>query len=134
MSFLLNCLHSCLTRSIAKWHTRYVFGCRKPGTEIGGWDGAFVSEFKICDLCNYAIFQDQLDYVGRGSILKASNTYYYYIDQGWLPMTLEDMQKTAGVMVEKACSPPLRYTEYLYIVVGLCGLVVTLFFLIKEAK
>lgn len=95
------------------------FGCRSPTSKgIGKWDGAFVymecthpKESKLI-----AVFDNNRDFIGDVfNQYQASVEYYKYIDQGWIPMTSDDLKKTANVEITKETnlSVPLRETmEY----------------------
>jgi hypothetical protein len=77
---------------------------------VGSWDGAFVSENRWFNNV-MAVFQDKKDYVGKANLMVASWYYYQYIDQGWIPMSIEDINTTAGG--DNLCSPPYRCSVYL---------------------
>lgn len=77
---------------------RQAFGCRSPTSMgVGKWDGAFV----FADSENarvMAIFEDNKDYIGYvNNEYQASSQYYNFIDQGWKPMTVDDLKRTAGL-------------------------------------
>lgn len=75
-------------------------GIRKPGTDIGSWDGAFVycenDEERVC-----GFFMDGKDYVGYPQTLDdAIWNYNNFRSFGWEPMTAADINQTAGVDIE----------------------------------
>jgi len=81
-------------------------GIRKPGTEIGFWNGAYVLCWEKTTLISIsALFENRMDYVSRrkqrsiAELIKMwtgiKNDYPH-----WEPMTAEDILKTAGLNVE----------------------------------
>ena len=76
-----------------------VWGLRKPGTNLGRWDGAIVLIQFTNDQCMIGLFENGMDYISDckvdHSVLKGQ--YDKYQREGWQPMTKEDIRKTAGL-------------------------------------
>lgn len=83
----------------------WVSGIRKNGTKIGTCDNAFV--FGIMNGLTFAAFFDKVDYVSSGEpIQEYMREYNSLRDQGWSPMTEEDVRKTSGVRDGWRITPP----------------------------
>lgn len=81
--------------------TTRAFGCRSPKSQgIGRWDGAFVycrSGLKGMS----AYFENNMDYIGGCPINQAIKEYNKCLIEGWLPMTEQDLSKTAGITIDQ---------------------------------
>ena len=76
----------------------HAFGCRKPESAEGKWDAAFVYVKDENGKQIYSEFQRGMDFIGHPeSALEAARGYTHYIEKGWKPMTVEDIEKTTGV-------------------------------------
>jgi hypothetical protein len=82
----------------------YVLGCRRPGSE--GCDGVFVvAKETESKFITSAVFEGGTDYIGHPDTDEAARkTYDGFVDDGWVPMTPEDIRACAGVEV-----PPLTH-------------------------
>ena len=72
------------------------FGCRDPSTALGSWSKAYV----FCqqgDTRVGAVFDGGKDYVGHPTLEEAGEQYAKFIEDGWVPMTTEDVIKTSGI-------------------------------------
>lgn len=77
-----------------------VEGLRKPGTDIGSWQGAWVVSQLSDGSISTAVFQDGRDYVsGRNKITWAmiNEMRSLYLGKGWKPMTRDDIRSTSGI-------------------------------------
>lgn len=76
-----------------------VRGCRSPDSKgEGHWDGAFVfciDTFKNEGTC--ALFEDGKDFIGSPGLAFHIEEYNKYVSQGWIDMTINDIEKTSGV-------------------------------------
>lgn len=82
----------------------YVLGCRRPGSE--GCDGVFVvAKEAASKFITSAIFEGGADYIGHPETDdEARGKYDSFVDEGWIPMTPDDIKACAGVDV-----PPLTH-------------------------
>ena len=74
------------------------FGCRDPSTTLGSWSKAYV----FCqqgDTRVGAVFDGGKDYVGHPTLEEAGEQYAKFLEDGWVPMTTEDIIKTSGITV-----------------------------------
>lgn len=80
-----------------------IFGCRSPSSKgIGKWDGAFVyCRDGLQQIMAY--FEDNVDYINDEPITfnDVTKEYNKCIEQGWIPMTPEDLEKTSGVTIDE---------------------------------
>lgn len=78
------------------------FGCRSPKSKgAGRWDGAFVF-CKHDNGCIAAVFENRMDYVNNRATYETSiMDYNKYVGDGWIPMTAEDLQATAGLNIDE---------------------------------
>lgn len=93
----------------------HAFGCRSPNSKgIGLWDGAFVYGQNTLTHNVGGLFEDGIDFVSSSndSFEKVYNDavsiYSKKITGGWIPMTSEDMSKTAGIIIDETTNliPP----------------------------
>ena len=84
-----------------KQKSEFAYGCRHPDSRLGSWDRAMVINKPIdSDMITIATFNNNLDYIGHTtSYTDAVSMYRKHISEGWTMMTIEDIQKTAGVEV-----------------------------------
>lgn len=82
------------------WLVRHPIGLRKPGTEEGKWTGAFVAgagDFWGPATAGY--FVNGLEYIAHhDSYLPVLRERHRLLNEGWKPMTREDMTATAGIL------------------------------------
>lgn len=80
----------------------HTFGCRKPNTAFGSWDGAFVYE-KAGGKHMTSTYVDGEDYIGMPDDLKEAVRNYNFFSKrkGWVPMTPEDIAETSGAKITK---------------------------------
>lgn len=81
----------------------YAFGCRDPKSQVNTWSGAFVI-CKTVDSNNItaAHFENNMDYIGHPKRYNdAIISYNMFIKRGWLPMSKEDLEKTAGITIDR---------------------------------
>lgn len=78
-------------------YKKSIVGLRKPNTKIGSWDGAIViCEYENKVIC--AVFQNNLDYIGTFySWYEPIIEYNKLLNEGWQPMSNEDIQMTIGI-------------------------------------
>ena len=71
---------------------RRVLACRDPGSKgLGEWDGALiVVENEV------AVYSQNKDFIGHQPYKEGKKAYLKYIDDGWLPMTREDIRETCN--------------------------------------
>ena len=76
-------------------------GCRKPGTAVGSWEGAFVfGQASIGGPLVAAVFSNGMDYVGHPrNIEEALHMYRQFVDEGFVPMHVDDLAKTSGMRI-----------------------------------
>lgn len=76
------------------------FGCRSPYSEgFGLWDGAFIYA-RNDDSCIYGLFI-KYDYIGYPlNDYEGAVQYYNLINEGWIPMTVADIEKTSGIKID----------------------------------
>jgi len=76
-----------------------VWGLRKPGSNLGRWDGAIVLIQFTNDQSMIGLFENGMDYIADRNIDRSvlKGQYDKYQREGWQPMTKEDIQKTAGL-------------------------------------
>jgi hypothetical protein len=74
-------------------------GYRKPGTEPGTWDNAFVAgkQSSLALKWTAASFEHGMDFVGAVTDEELKKTLDYFVKEGWQPMTREDIKLTAGI-------------------------------------
>lgn len=97
-----------LETSFKSWLTQpqpkidYVFGCRDPKTDPQTWNGAFVIVKTVGDSdITTALFQNGMDYIGHTRYYdKVMTCYNWHIKDGWLPMSKDDLEKTAGIIID----------------------------------
>ena len=88
-----------------KWEhekVEFVFGCRHPESNIGSWDRAMdVGKYVAQAGITLALFENGADLIGHlRSFKEARDEYTKFLKQGWIPMTHEDIKKTAGITVD----------------------------------
>lgn len=76
------------------------FGCRDPTTTMGSRDGAFVYA-KTRTMQKAATFQNDMEFTHSTDMNQVQKTYISFIKLGYLPMTKEDLQKTAGLYIDQ---------------------------------
>lgn len=80
----------------------YIFGCRDPKSEVNLWGGAFVICKSVGGTITAAQFENNMDYIGHPKTYNdAMISYNIFIERGWLPMSKDDLEKTAGVIIDK---------------------------------
>ncbi len=107
------------------------FGCRIPQTALGSWDGAFVyAETKQVRIS--AVFQNGMDYVGHpNNLVDELRKYKKFIKQGWIPMTRQDIEKTAGIQIDVNTNRdvPTWYSQYWQRIVVGCAVFLFILYL-----
>jgi hypothetical protein len=91
----IGCTFCCTSRREPKQ-----MGLRKPGTEPGTWKGAWVACRDEKGKVVTAIFEDNMDFIGpQNTSWKQAMEQKTKLqeDEGWEPMTREDIRKTAGI-------------------------------------
>ncbi len=94
------------------------FGCRKPNTDVGSWDGAFVY-VKTAKEHMTVIYSRGEDFLGWPEDLAQGTANYYFMSKlkGWCkPMTAEDITRTSGAVITPHTIlevPPLRWGSWL---------------------
>ena len=72
-------------------------GYRKPGTKIGSWTGAYVALAQK-GIISAAFFENNIDYICHPKKWCVIETHVLnLVDNGWIKMTAEDLELTAGV-------------------------------------
>ena len=72
-------------------------GYRKPGTEPGGWTGAYIAVARKGSI-TVAFFENSIDYIGYPKKWKeVENHVNELIEDGWIEMTPEDIKQTSGM-------------------------------------
>lgn len=75
-----------------------IIGYRKPGTESGSWNGAWVACRDTHGKIVCSFFDKNMDYIGHitdwEKILEQRDSF---IKEGWEPMTREDIRDTSGL-------------------------------------
>ncbi len=81
-------------------HIFHTFGCRSPTSAgTGKWDGAFLYA-ETYSQKTVGVFKDRIDYIGNGNDFDVViDTYNKLISEGWQPMSVEDIEKTAGIKI-----------------------------------
>lgn len=75
-----------------------ILGLRKPGTEEGTWTGAWVAGKDENGKVVAAVFEDNMDYIANDLAWKlVISQKNKFEEDGWQPMTREDIRKTAGI-------------------------------------
>jgi len=79
----------------------HVFGCRKPNTKIGSWNGAYVFVKDIYGNMRMAVFEDNNDFIGYPNNINHGKEIYnnFIHEHKWIKMSNEDIYKTSGVKV-----------------------------------
>ena len=80
-----------------------VFGCRSPDSKGEGmWDGAFVyihQDMKSIGI----VFENKMDFISNNlSIDNAYKIYYDFLKKEWIPMTIDDIRRTSGIICRVA--------------------------------
>lgn len=78
----------------------YVRGCRSPNSKgIGYWDGAFIFATKkyISEMVFGAFYINERDFIAHAPTKETIRNYNKLIEDGWIDMSLEDIQLTAGI-------------------------------------
>ena len=71
---------------------RRILACRDPRSKgLGEWDGALIIVENTT-----IMFIENKDFIGHPSYEEAKETYLEYIEQGWIPMTREDIKETCN--------------------------------------
>lgn len=119
-------------------------GIRKPDTEIGSWEGAYVycedGEQKVC-----GVFMNGNDYVGYPqSFDDALWNYHHFRSFEWTPMTVEDISKTTGVDIKQVYrvkdlhkirrSQPKRTLLKVVLAIGVASLAIRMFVDKRKSK
>jgi hypothetical protein len=85
-------------------------GMRRPGTEIGSWEGAYVAVLEKDGKITAAYFENKKDYIGHpkdwGAVMKEYHALQF--DRHWMVMSNVDLQKTAGVSADGSAYTPPR--------------------------
>lgn len=83
---------------LIKNYSKY-YGWRKPRTQVGTWDGAFVYSIIFNRPHMYVYFIDGMDLVSTETLTwDILNTEIAKnMRNGWSPMTADDIYQTAGV-------------------------------------
>ena len=76
------------------------FGCRDPSTKMGSRDGAFVFAATRTQQ-KAATFQNDMEFAHSTDMRQVQKTYISFTNLGYLPMTKEDLQKTAGLYLDQ---------------------------------
>ncbi len=76
----------------------FVIGLRKPNTDIGTWNGAFVcgndSQYGLFA----AMFDNNSDFIYHPETIEhIISNYNTCLLKNWTPMTKEDIKKTSGI-------------------------------------
>ena len=82
--------------------TTHAFGLRAPESEgIGKWDGAFVYA-AVEDTKVVAVFYNKMDHIGHPDNMDEVYKQYDLLRKGgWKPMSIHDLNKTAGIQITK---------------------------------
>lgn len=77
------------------------FGCRKPNSVVGSWQGAFVYVQTGRDKV-YGIFENGQDFIGHPkNVYEAVKLYNAYMKTNKaVPMTVDDIVKTSGIQID----------------------------------
>ena len=87
--------------------SRIVFGCRDPESD-SPWNSAFV--YCECNKIVAVVFERGMDFIGHPrNIQEALVTYNSFIEKGWQIMSVEDLIRTAGVVIDgnTILTPPI---------------------------
>lgn len=75
-----------------------IVGWRKAGTAEGTWTGAYVAKLFLGMPITAALFEDGKDFVGSPTRSNHLSIVSKLVEDGWCPMTREDIFKTAGMV------------------------------------
>lgn len=106
----------------------YAFGCRDPTTQKNQWNRAFVVAKSKNQNIIMCLFENGMDYIGHPLTYEnALISYNNYINEGWKPMDIDDLEKTAGITIDKdtKTDPYWKNNRIRKIIIGCFGISIT---------
>lgn len=91
---------------------KIAFGCRTPNSH--GRHDAFIYMTNHLGHSTISIFQSNKEYIYMKSLKEACRDYKLRISCGWIPMTIEDLETTANIVINETtrtyvdCAPQRR--------------------------